>query len=183
MNKKQVLSKEEKIKRVLIALFSPIAIKEMIYSFFWNLLNHNYGIARCNKGNNVKFRPDVTILCPERVFIGDNSEIGLRNVLWGGKETSILKIGNNVMIGPSVKLIAFNHGMEVSDIPMIYQDSIDKDIIIGDNVWIGANVVVTAGCTIGNGVVVAAGSIVTKDIPDNAICAGVPAKILKERLL
>jgi acetyltransferase-like isoleucine patch superfamily enzyme len=182
MKEKIILSKQEKIKRVLIALFSPSAIKEMIYSFFWHLLNHSYGIATCNKGKNVKFRPNVTILYPERVFIGDNTEIGLRNVLWGGKETSILKIGKNVMIGPSVKLIAFDHGMEVSDTPMIDQGSIDKDIIIGDNVWIGANVVITAGCKIGNGVVIAAGSIVTKDMPNNVICGGIPAKIIKERI-
>lgn len=181
MKEKIVLSKQEKLKRVFIALFSPYAIKELIYSFFWHLLNHSYGIAMCKKGKNVKFRPNVTILYPERVFIGDNTEIGLRNVLWGGKETSILKIGNNVMIGPSVKLIAFDHGMEGFEIPMIDQSSIDKDIHIGDNVWIGANAVITAGCTIGEGVVIAAGSIVTKDMPDNVICGGIPAKIIKKR--
>lgn len=182
MKKKIVLSKKEKLKRVLIALFSCYTLRELMYSFFWHLLNHSYGIVACNKGKNIKFRPNVTILHPERVFIGDNTEIGLRCILWGGKETSTLKIGKNVMIGPSVKLIAFDHGMKVSDIPMIYQDSIDKDIVIGDNVWIGANVVVTAGCKIGSGVVIAAGSIVTKDIPNNVICGGVPAKIIKVRV-
>lgn len=182
MKKKIVLSKKEKIRRVFIALFSFYTLKELIYSFLWHLLNHSYGIVACNKGKNVKFRPNVTILHPERVYIGDNTEIGLRCILWGGKETSTLKIGKNVMIGPSVKLIAFNHGMKVSEIPMIDQASNDKDIVIGDDVWIGANVVVTAGCKIGNGVVVAAGSIVTKDIPENVICGGIPAKILKDRV-
>jgi len=182
MKKKIVLSKKEKIRRVFIALFSFYTLKELMYSFLWHLLNHSYGIVACNKGKNVKFRPNVTILHPERVYIGDNTEIGLRCILWGGKETSTLKIGKNVMIGPSVKLIAFDHGMKISDIPMIDQTSNDKDIVIGDDVWIGANVVVTAGCKIGNGAVVAAGSIVTKDIPENVICGGIPAKILKNRV-
>ncbi len=180
-NKKIVLSRDKILFRLLRAIFSLTLIKDSAYTVLWHLLNHTYGIIRCNKGRNVKFRPGCTLINPERIHIGYNTEIGLRNVLWGGKEKSILKIGNNVMIGPSVKLIAFDHGMEIDSIPMVDQPSIDKDIIIGNNVWIGANVVVTAGCTIGNGVVIAAGSIVTKDVPDNVICGGIPAKLIKKR--
>ncbi len=178
---KIVLSRKKIIFRLLRAVFSFTLIKDTVYTILWYLLNHTYGIIRCNKGKNVKFRPSVTLLNPERIYIGDNTEIGMRNVLWGGKEKSILRIGKNVFMGPSVKLIAFNHGMETDSMPMAEQPSTDKDIIIGDNVWIGANVVVTAGCTIGDGVVIAAGSVVTKDMPDNVICGGVPAKILKKR--
>ncbi len=179
--KKIVLPRKIILFRLLRAIFSLTFIKDTAYTTLWNILNHTYGIIRCNKGKNVKFRPGVILINPERIYIGDNSEIGIRNVLWGGKEKSVLRIGNNVMIGPSVKLIAFNHGMEADLIPMIDQASVDKDIIIGNNVWIGANVVITAGCIIGNGVVIAAGSIVTKDIPNNMICAGVPAQIIRKR--
>lgn len=182
MNKKMiVLSRKEIILRLLRAIFSLTFIKDTLYTTLWHILNHTYGIIRCNKGKNVKFRPGVTLLNPERIYIGDNTEIGMRNVLWGGKEKSILKIGSNVMIGPSVKLIAFNHGMEIDSIPMVDQQTIDKDIVIGNDVWIGANVVVTAGCVIGSGVIIAAGSVVTKDIPNNVICGGIPAKIIKKR--
>ncbi len=180
-NEKIKLSKIEIIKRLIITILSLTTIKDKCYTFFWHLLNHSYGIIRCNKGKNVKFRPDCTLLNPERIYIGNNSEIGMRNVLWGGKEDSILKIGDNVMIGPSVKIIAFNHGMDIGTIPMVDQASIDKDIIIGNDVWIGANVVITAGCTIGNGVVIAAGSVVTSNIEDNIICGGIPAKVIKKR--
>ena len=54
-----------------------------------------------------------------------------------------------------------------------------KPITIGDNVWFGGNCVVLPGVTIGNNVVVGAGSVVTKDIPDNAVVAGNPAKIIR----
>ncbi len=179
--KKIVLSSKQILFRLLRAIFSLTLIKDTAYNVLWHIINHTYGIIRCNKGKNVTIRPGSTLINPERIFIGDNSSIGLRNVLWGGKETSILKIGNNVRMGPSVKLIAFNHGMEIGSVPMVDQPTIDKDIIIGNDVWIGANVVITAGCIIGNGVVIAAGSVVTKDIPDDVICGGVPAKIIKER--
>ena len=54
------------------------------------------------------------------------------------------------------------------------------DITIGDNVWIGGNVVITPGVKVGNGVVIGAGSVVTKDIPDNCIAAGNPARVIRE---
>ena len=64
---------------------------------------------------------------------------------------------------------------------MIKQDYMDGDIIIEDDVWIGAGSIITAGVTIGKGTVIGAGSVVTKDIPQNVIAAGVPAKIINKR--
>jgi acetyltransferase-like isoleucine patch superfamily enzyme len=55
------------------------------------------------------------------------------------------------------------------------------DIRIGDDVWVGCSVQILPGVTIGNGAVIAAGSLVNKDVPENAIVAGVPAKIIKYR--
>ncbi|MFQ5632708.1 MAG: DapH/DapD/GlmU-related protein, partial [bacterium] len=77
-------------------------------------------------------------------------------------------------------LFASNYQLH-TDKPMREQPSIYKDITIGDDVWLGSNVVVIAGVTIGDGCVVAAGSVVTKDIPAYAIAGGVPAKVLKKR--
>ncbi|NPA51298.1 MAG: acyltransferase [Aquificae bacterium] len=118
---------------------------------------------------------------PERIYIGDNSTIGAYNVLWAGKEKAVIKIGKNVMTGPYVKIFAFNHGIELSDTPMIEQPVVEKDVIIGNDVWIGAGAIILPGCKIGDGVVIAAGAVVTKDIPSNVIVGGIPAKIIKKR--
>jgi acetyltransferase-like isoleucine patch superfamily enzyme len=61
------------------------------------------------------------------------------------------------------------------------QPKIERDIVIGDDVWLGANVVVLAGVSIGDGAVVAAGAVVTKDLPAQCIAAGVPAKVIGMR--
>ncbi len=169
------------VKKVLRSFFSLTFLKDLVYGFVFYLLNHVYGLIRVNKGKNVKIRPHVMLRDPERIYIGDNASLGIHNVLWAGKKDAIIKIGANVMTGPSVKIFAFNHGMEIDQGPMIDQPTTEADIIIEDDVWIGANVLIMPGCTIGSGCVIAAGSVVVKDIPANSICAGVPAKIIKER--
>ena len=75
-----------------------------------------------------------------------------------------------------------NHGTALCNIPMVYQDRREKDIVIGNDVWIGANSILVSGVKINNGAIVAAGSVVTKEVPENAIVAGIPAKVVKYRL-
>ena len=84
-------------------------------------------------------------------------------------------------MGPGCKLFSSNHATSDLTIPMNIQPYIEKDIIVGNDVWLGANAVILAGVTIGNGSVIAAGSVVNKDIKEYTIAAGVPAKPLKSR--
>ena len=93
-----------------------------------------------------------------------------------------IQIGDDVMIGPNVVIRASNHNFERTDISMWDQgQQLGGKIVIGDDVWIGANVVVVSNVSIGSHVIIAAGAVVTKDVPDYAVVAGVPAKILKFR--
>lgn len=108
--------------------------------------------------------------------IGNNSELGTRCIV-----QSNVHIGDNVIMGPDVKIYSRNHKFNRLDIPIKDQGKNYYTTKIGNDVWIGANVIITAGCNIGNHVIVAAGSVVTKDIPDYAIIGGVPAKIIKFR--
>ncbi|MBP5737626.1 MAG: sugar O-acetyltransferase [Abditibacteriota bacterium] len=87
-------------------------------------------------------------------------------------------IGDNVLIGPNVVLDAGTHPVAPEYRAMQYQYNLS--VRIGDNVWIGANSVVLPGVTVGSGSIIGAGSVVTKDIPENVIAAGVPCKVLRE---
>lgn len=87
-------------------------------------------------------------------------------------------IGKNAQIAPNVSIYTAGHPVHPDSRNTGYEYGIP--ITIGDNVWLGGNVVVLPGVTIGNNVVVGAGSVVSKDIPDNVIAAGNPCKIIRE---
>lgn len=109
------------------------------------------------------------------VVIGKNTTIGMSNVIIGP-----VTIGNDVILAQNIVVSGLNHGYEDIDMPPSKQPVTTKQIVISDNVWIGANSVVTAGVTIGKHVVVGAGSVVTKDLPDYSVAVGNPAKVIKK---
>lgn len=84
-------------------------------------------------------------------------------------------IGDGTLIGHNVVLATLNHDFS----PSRRRDLRPAPIRIGKNVWIGANVTVLPGVTIGDGAVIAAGAVVTKDVPENTVMGGVPAKEIK----
>jgi len=131
------------------------------------------------KGSKVKISPFVFIKHPRNIFIGHDVFINHNCNLWASNKSQI-HIGNNVLFGPGVSVIASNHGTKLGQIIRL-QDDNDMTIKIGNDVWIGANVVITAGVKIADGCVIGAGSVVTKDVSKNSIVGGVPAKLIKYR--
>lgn len=109
------------------------------------------------------------------VIIGNKSIIGISNVIIGP-----VTIGNNVMLAQNIVVSGLNHGYEDVTISPKEQKVTTKAITINDDVWIGANSVITAGVTIGQHSVIGAGSVVTKDVPDYSVAVGNPARILKK---
>jgi len=109
------------------------------------------------------------------VFIGDRTIIGLGNTVIGP-----VNIGNDVMFAQNVVVSAMNHGYEDINVPPSKQKDIIRLITIEDEVWIGANCVITIGVTVGKHSIVGAGSVVTKDIPPYCIAVGNPAKVIKK---
>lgn len=108
------------------------------------------------------------------LIIKDHTRIGLGNTIIGP-----VTIGSHVNLAQSIVVSALNHNYEDVKTTIASQGVSTNPITIEDDVWIGANSVVTAGVTIGKHSVIAAGSVVTKDIPPYCIAGGVPAKLLK----
>jgi maltose O-acetyltransferase len=121
------------------------------------------------------------------VYFGNGKDVSVGFEVGFGKNFQCrnvkLTVGDYLMMGEDVLFQGGNHSFERTDIPMGHQGGGGKtELVIANDVWIGARVIVLPGCKkIGNGVVVGAGSVVTKDIPDYAIVGGNPAKIIRFR--
>jgi len=112
----------------------------------------------------------------KRIAIGRNCYIGVGCWFIGEVE-----IGDDCRIAPGVRLIGYTHVYADPDRPIREQGKEFEPIRIGNDVWIGCNVVVVKGVTIGEGAVVGAGAVVTKDVPPFAVVGGVPARVIKMR--
>lgn len=113
--------------------------------------------------------------CCKNVFIGNNFTGNFNLTILDIRE---VYIGDNVMIGPNTLITSVGHPLS----PMARRGhmAIAKPVHIGNDVWIGGNVTILPGVTIGNNVVVAAGAVVNRDVPDNCLVGGVPARLIKE---
>lgn len=129
-------------------------------------------MKHCGKKLMIPLR--THIFNPNRLSVGDNVYLGYCGYYGQGD----IFIGDNVLIGPFVSITATNH-LRGRDGSFRSNDLEEKPVRIKNNCWIGAHVSIVAGVTIGDGSVVAAGSVVTKDIPNHVIAAGVPTRIIR----
>ncbi len=174
-------SKIKYFSEILMAFFTLAFFKHFFKLVPYYIINYVIGYSKAEIGNQTKLHPTVILRQGERIKIGKNCLLNHNNVLQAGKFKGKIVIGNYVQTGANVMMFAFNHGTELIDKPMIDQDYLDGDIIIEDDVWIGAGSIILPGVTISKGAVIAANAVVNKNIPENAIAGGVPAKILKYR--
>ena len=110
--------------------------------------------------------------CGKNIHIGKNVFI---NMGCKFQDQGGIFIGDGALIGHNVVLATLNHAKSPQD----RSSMLPAPIHIGKNVWIGANATVLPGVTIGDGAIVAAGAVVTRDIPENTIVGGVPAKVIR----
>lgn len=161
-------------------------LKNIIYLFVLYITNRIinfipiYTIRRLwYKCIGMKIKPHTKIdmgqyfLMPSHLTIGNNTHINQDCIL---DARSFITIGNNVSISHRVMLMTGSHDINSSDFK--YKG---EPIEIKDYAFIGVNAIVLGGCTIGKGSVVCAGSVVTKDVPNFAVVAGSPAKIIAQR--
>ena len=130
-------------------------------------------------GNNVKFYSNAKIsICGNKdriatLKIGNNVAIGNRTEIHVG---DLIEIGNNTLISWDCCIMDRDYHKFNSDVEQI------RPVKIGNNVWIGCNVIIMKGVTIGDGAVIAAGSVVTKDVPAGTLYGGNPAKLIRENI-
>jgi len=129
-------------------------------------------------GQRVIYYPGVWICTGRNLEIGDDVNLAL-GVLMG--TDGGVKIGNRTLIGFRTQIISGNHVIPENHGKIFYSGYDRKPIIIGDDVWIGANCLILAGVTIGEGAVVAGGSVVNKSVEPYTIVGGVPAKFIRSR--
>jgi len=112
-----------------------------------------------------------------RISVADHVFIGERTSIVSYESISI---GRLTMISHGCSLIDSNHGTKVGT-PMREQPGFPAPVVIGEDCWLGAGVIVLPGVTIGNGTIVGAGSVVTRTLPANVMAAGVPARVVRPR--
>jgi len=133
-------------------------------------------------GNNILFNPH-DFFSYKTIYLGSDIYIGPG--AYFSTSHSIIKIGSKVMFGPNVKLLGGDH--KVSLLGKFMFDVEEKDsttdapIIIEDDVWIGANVIILKGVTVSKGAIIAAGALVNKDVQPYTVVGGIPAKKIKNR--
>jgi len=151
-------------------------------------------------GKNVTFEEGVRVFHPENIEIGDNVYIGHDTILKGyfknkfviGQGTWIgqqcffhsaggIFIGENVGIGPGVKILTSSHALDELDKPILHSKISFREVRVGSGSDLGVGAILLPGVTIGAGVQIGAGAIVTADIPDRSVAAGSPAKVIRQR--
>lgn len=134
-------------------------------------------------GSNVIVRPSTCIYANEKksiVCLSEGVEIGNHSTISSINEVIFEK---DVLTGPHVFVSDHNHDYRSVDLPVSKQGIIaskNSKVIIGEGSWLGTNVVVVGNVRIGKHCVIGANSVVTKDIPDYSVAAGIPAKVIKK---
>lgn len=169
-----------KLLRALASLVDPgtyLHAFRMLHYFHYSHVQERRKVVM---GPGSGMAPNVSLRHGERLTIGRETHIGERCYLWAGPDSGRITIGNNVSLAPEVFITASDYSFKAG-IPFRQQPKRERDVVIGNDVWLGTRVVVTAGVTIGDGCIVGAGAVVTKDLPPGCVAVGVPAKPIAQR--
>ncbi len=145
------------------------------------------------RGLELKIEPRGEIRFGRFVWVGDGTkirchegavEIGAKTVM--GQECTIsayqrVRIGEECVIADRAMFIDFDHGIVETERPIRLQGIYKRDVEVGNNVWIGYGACVLRGVSVGDNSVIGTNSVVTKDVPANAVVGGIPARIIRMR--
>lgn len=136
-----------------------------------DLLKNSFG----KTGENFCVKPTFRCDYGYNIYVGENFFANYDCIIL---DVCKVTIGENCMIGPRVSIYTATHPLDAET--RITGLEYGKPVTIGNNVWIGGSAVINPGVTIGDNVVIASGAVVTKDVTDNVVVGGNPAKILKQ---
>lgn len=178
--RKATLTRRQRLLRLLGAACDPRAWLHALKLVNYYNYTHVQPLRQLRIGSDPSISPDACFSNAERIEIGDRARLGSRCHIWAGPRLGRVLIGDDCLLGPEVLITAagydYDRGSPVSEQPMT-----ERDVVIGDDVWIGARAIVLAGVRIGSGAVIGAGAVVTRAVPEGAIAAGVPARIVGRR--
>jgi acetyltransferase-like isoleucine patch superfamily enzyme len=151
------------------------------------------GLAFVGPGCSLEVKPGATLELGRWAWVGHGCKIrshegtvsiGAKSVL--GQECTIssfqhVSIGRECVIADRVMMIDFDHGMVEVDRPIRLQGIYKRDVRVGNNVWIGYGACILRGVTVGDNAVIGTNAVVTRDVPANAVVAGVPARVIRMR--
>jgi acetyltransferase-like isoleucine patch superfamily enzyme len=151
------------------------------------------GIAFVGPGVKLEIGPDAKVVLGRWSWIGHGTKIrahegevriGAKTVL--GQECTIssfqhVSIGRECIVADRVMLIDFDHGVVEVERPVRHQGIYKRDVRVGHNVWVGYGACFLRGVTVGDNTIVGTYSVVTRDVPDNAVVGGAPARVVRMR--
>jgi acetyltransferase-like isoleucine patch superfamily enzyme len=174
------LGRAWRVLRFAWSLIDPRSYLHLLRLIHFNHYSHVAPRRQVKMGPGIAMAPNVSFRNGERIAIGKGSHIGSRCSLWAGDSRGRIVLGDHCLLAPDVFITASNYRMELGR-PVMSQARDERDVIIGEDVWLGARVTVLPGVEIGDGCVVAAGAVVTCSLPPYSIAAGAPARIVKSR--
>jgi acetyltransferase-like isoleucine patch superfamily enzyme len=177
---KQRLNRVQRGLRALASTLDPRAWLHLVKLVNYYNYSHVAPKRRVRFGAAAQVSPDVVFSNPERIEIGDRVALGSRCHIWAGPGHGRVVIGNDVLFGPEVLVTAASYRYN-DGAPVTKQAMNEADVVIGDDAWLATRAVVLPGARIGRGAIVAAGAVVRGEVPDFAIVAGSPAKVVGER--
>jgi acetyltransferase-like isoleucine patch superfamily enzyme len=170
----------KKLQGLLLSIFDPRAFIHIFRIIHFYNYSHVKQVRLVSVGRGARLAPNASLRNGERITLGAYVHVGERVSLWAGNEAGRITLGEHAMIGPGSFVTASNYET-MPDISIDSQPKQEADVVIGPDVWIGANSVVLPGVSIGEGTVVGAGSVVTKSLPAGVLAGGVPAKVIGKR--
>jgi acetyltransferase-like isoleucine patch superfamily enzyme len=179
--------------RMLNLSYARLALRWAWLKLRWGRRLQTDGLCFVGPGVTFEIGRDAVVRLGRWAWIGHGTkirahegevEIGAKSVL--GQECTIsafqsVRIGRECIVADRVMLIDFDHGVVEVERPIRAQGIYKRDVRVGHNCWIGYGACILRGATVGDNCIIGTSTVVTKDVPDNAVVGGVPARLLRMR--